>query len=108
MEKRIAELLCDPAVVQKLIDEWSEFAAAWEKDQGLLRFGRHQPKKILQWLIDLQREPVIFTAAEDFDPQRQFYISQDEIDKVLRGSRDYRLDVYAFYRTHDDAADREQ
>ena len=54
---------------------------------------------------------VHFTVADGFAPDRQFFISADEIDKVLRGwdgSTDYRLGVYAFYATHKDKTEREK
>lgn len=59
----------------------------------------------------LQREPLHFTVADGFTPDRQFFISADEIDEVLRegsGNTDYRLGVYAFYATHKDKAEREK
>lgn len=73
-----------------------------------MRFGSNRPQELLRQLQDLQREPIIFTAAEDYNPQRRFFISTDEIDKVLRGHQDYRLAVYSFYATHSDAKEREK
>lgn len=84
-------------MLQKITEEWSEFVKAHEQNRELMRFGYNRPKELLQKLTDLGREPVIFTAAEDYAPQRRFFISTDEIDKVLRGgSEDYRLAVYSF------------
>ncbi len=37
-----------------------------------------------------------------------FFITTDEIDRVLRGRQDYRLEVYAFFSTHSDPKEREQ
>ena len=80
-----------------------------EQNRELMRFGYNRPKELLQKLTDLGREPVIFTAAEDYAPQRRFFISTDEIDKVLRGgSEDYRLAVYSFFVNHPDQKDREK
>ena len=40
---------------------------------------------------------------------RRFFISLDEIDRLLRGgTSDYRLGVYAFFLSHEDAKEREQ
>ncbi len=109
IEKQISDLLADPEMRQKITDEWSEFVTAHEANRDLLRFRFYRPKEILQKLTDLQREQLTFTAAEDYDPKRRFFISGDEIDEVLRsGGDDYRLSVYAFFRTHSDKAEREK
>ena len=109
IEQQIFELLKDPDMLQKITEEWSEFVKAHEQNRELMRFGYNRPKELLQKLTDLDREPVIFTAAEDYAPQRRFFISTDEIDKVLRGgSEDYRLAVYSFFVNHPDQKDREK
>ena len=109
IEQQIFELLKDPDMLQKITEEWSEFVKAHEQNRELMRFGYNRPKELLQKLTDLGREPVIFTAAEDYAPQRRFFISTDEIDKVLRGgSEDYRLVVYSFFVNHPDQKDREK
>lgn len=110
-QKQIYELLCAPDTLQKCVDEWTAFNAALDAGQDLLRFRFYRPKEILERLRDLQREPLHFTVADGFAPDRQFFISADEIDKVLRegsGNTDYRLGVYAFYATHKDKAEREK
>ena len=110
-QKQIYELLCAPDTLQKCVDEWTAFNAALDAGQDLLRFRFYHPKEILQRLRDLQREHLHFTVADGFAPDRQFFISADEVDKVLRGgnhSTDYRLGVYAFYATHKDKAEREK
>ena len=109
IEQQIFELLKDPDMLQKITEEWSEFVKAHEQNRELMRFGYNRPKELLQKLTVLGREPVIFTAAEDYAPQRRFFISTDEIDKVLRGgSEDYRLAVYSFFVNHPDQKDREK
>ena len=83
---------------------------AYGENRELLRFHFHRPQKLLEQLSDLQREPLHFTAAEGYDPQRRFFISGDEIDNLLRGgkrSTDYRLAVYSFYRNHTERKERE-
>lgn len=107
----IEELLSRPNTLQTVRDDLEGFIWAYEYDKELLRFRFHRPQKILEQLSDLQREPLHFTAAEGYDPQRRFFISGDEIDKLLRGgksSTDYRLAVYSFYRNHSDRKEREE
>ena len=111
VQKQIYGLLCEEDTLQKCVEEWEAFNDALDAGQNLLRFRGHRPKEILQRLRDLQREPLHFTVADGFTPDRQFFISADEIDKVLRegsGNTDYRLGVYAFYATHKDKAEREK
>ena len=111
VQKQIYGLLCEPDTLQKCVDEWEAFNDALDAGQDLLRFRGYRPKEILQRLRDLQREPLHFTVADGFTPDRQFFISDDEIDEVLRegsGNTDYRLGVYAFYATHKDKTEREK
>ena len=108
-EAQMQKLLEDPATLSQLVDEWTLFAAVHASDRSLLRSRWQNPKTILQRLEDLQREPIVFIAAEDYDPQRKFYISDDELDKlVLSGNGDYRLDVYAFFANHSETKEREK
>lgn len=104
---RIKELLKQPETLQGLEEELRGFIDAYEGNQALLRFHFHRPKRILERLTDLQREPVRFTAAEEYDPKRRFFISLDEIDRLLRGGNSqYRLGVYSFYLEHPDINER--
>lgn len=106
----ISDLLGHPEGLQNLRDELEQFVQAYRENRELLRFHFHRPQKLLEQLSDLQREPLHFTAAEGYAPQRRFFISGDEIDNLLRGgkrSTDYRLDVYSFYRNHTERKERE-
>ena len=106
----ISDLLGHPEGLQNLRDELEQFVQAYAENRELLRFHFHRPQKLLEQLSDLQREPLNFTAAEGYDPQRRFFISGDEIDNLLRGGKggtDYRLAVYSFYRNHSDRKQRE-
>ena len=107
----ISDLLGHPEGLQNLRDELEQFVQAYRENRELLRFHFHRPQKLLEQLFDLQREPLHFTAAEGYDPQRRFFISGDEIDNLLRGgkrSTDYRLAVYSFYRNHTERKEREK
>lgn len=106
----ISDLLGHPEGLQNLRDELEQFVQAYRESRELLRFHFHRPQKLLEQLSDLQREPLHFTAAEGYAPQRRFFISGDEIDNLLRGgkgSTDYRLAVYSFYRNHTERKERE-
>lgn len=83
----ISDLLGHPEGLQNLRDELEQFVQAYGENRELLRFHFHRPQKLLEQLADLQREPLHFTAAEGYDPQRRFFISGDEIDNLLRGGK---------------------
>ena len=111
IEAQMQRLLEDRDTLSQLVDEWTLFAAVYEKDHSLLRSRWYDPAALLRRLEDLQREPHIFTAADGYDPQRRFFISDDEIDRVLRGSeRSYesRLDTFSFFSRNTDAKERER
>ena len=108
LEAEMQKALADPEQLWKITYEWSLFAASHKGDPTLLRSRWKNPQILYERLSDLQRGPIIFTAAKDFNPQRKFYISDDELDWVVRaGPVDYRLDVYSYFANHTDAKDRE-
>ncbi len=105
-----AGLLSREDGLQAILSEYETFAAAYQENPDIMRFPFYRPLALQAQLSDLQREPLYFTAAEGYDPQRRLYISTDEIDNLLRGgkrSTDYRLAVYSFYRNHADRKERE-
>jgi len=111
IEKQMQRLLEDRDTLSQLVDEWTLFAAAYEKDRSLLRSRWYDPAALLGRLEDSQREPLVFTAADGYDPQRRFFISDDEIDRILRGSeRSYesRLDTFSFFSRNTDTKERER
>lgn len=105
-----AGLLSREDGLQAILSEYETFAAAYQENPDIMQFPFYRPLALQAQLSDLQREPLYFTAAEGYDPQRRLYISTDEIDNLLRGgkrSTDYRLAVYSFYRNHADRKERE-
>ena len=111
IEAQMQRLLEDRDTLSQLVDEWTLFAVVYEKDCSLLRSRWYDPVALLRRLEDLQREPHIFTAADGYDPQRRFFISDDEIDRILRGSeRSYesRLDTFYFFSRNTDTKERER
>lgn len=111
MKNALAVLLKEPKSLQTIISEYEPFSAAYKENPDIMSFRFYRPLALQEQLKDLQREPLIFTANQDYNPQRRFFISADEIDNILRGgksSTDYRLAVYSFYRNHTDRKEREK
>ena len=110
-EAQMQRLLESPDTLKQLVDEWTLFAAAYANDRSLMASRLYHPAKLLQKLEDLQRMPLIFTAAQGFSPLRRYFISDDEINQALRGhEREFRtrLDVFSFFSQNTDTKAREQ
>ena len=111
IEAQMQRLLESPDTLTQLAEEWAVFAAAHANDRSLMVSRLYHPAKLLQKLEDLQRTPLIFTAAQCFNPLRRYFISDDEINQALRGhEREFRsrLDVFSFFSQNTDTKEREQ
>lgn len=110
MVDKTKELLEQPEQLKSVIDEFAAFQKDYAHNRNILRF-RHRPDEIMQGLQDLQCAPIKFTASPDYTPVERFFISQDEIDDLLREGNDrndYRIKVYNFFEQHPDRKEREK
>ena len=111
IEAQMKRLLESPDTLTQLAEEWAVFAAAHANDRSLMVSRLYNPAELLQKLEDLRRTPLIFTAAQSFNPLRRYFISDDEINQALRGhEREFRsrLDVFSFFNQNTDTKEREQ
>ena len=111
IEAQMQRLLESPDTLNRLVEEWTVFASAHANDRSLMVSRLYDPAKLLQKLEDLKRTPLIFTAAQSFNPLRRYFISDDEINQALRGhERAFRtrLDVFSFFSQNTDTKAREQ
>ena len=111
IEAQMQRLLESPDTLMQLVEEWTVFASAHANDRSLMVSRLYNPAKLLQKLEDLQRTPLIFTAAQSLNPLRRYFISDDEINQALRGhEREFRsrLDVFSFFSQNTDTKEREQ
>ena len=111
IEAQMQRLLESPDTLKQLVDEWTLFASAHANDRSLMVSRLYNPAQLLQKLEDLQRTPLIFTAAQRFNPLRRYFISDDEINQALRGhEREFRsrLDIFSFFSQNTDTKEREQ
>ena len=105
----IAALITDPESLQTVIEEWTAVVEAYEQGQDIFRF-RVPARRFLERLRDMQIEPILFPADQNFRPEHQLFITEDEIENVLRGyegNSEYRLGIYSFYQLNGDRKDRE-
>ena len=111
VEAQMQRLLESPDTLKQLVDEWTLFAAAHANDRSLMVSRLYNPAELLQKLEDLRRTPLIFTAAQSFNPLRRYFISDDEINQALRGHErafQSRLDIFSFFSQNTDTKEREQ
>ena len=88
--EKITQLLDNPSYSEKVLDEYEEFMTALRKDGYFLRFEYAQ-EYTLDYTYEIVKgmriEPVAFKTATDFNPDRQYFISNDEIENFLRGGK---------------------
>ena len=109
-EAQMIKLLENADTISQLVDEWTLFAAVYERDPSLMRYRGSNPPELLHRLEDLQKTPIHFAAAKGFNPLRRYYISDDEIDQVLRGPESHaelRLDTFSYFCRNTGAKERE-
>lgn len=88
--EKITQLLDNPSYSEKVLDEYEEFMTALRKDGYFLRFEYAQeytPDYTYEIVKGMRIEPVVFKTATDFNPDRQYFISNDEIENFLRGGK---------------------
>lgn len=88
--EKITQLLDNPSYSEKVLDEYEEFMTALRKDGYFLRFEYAQeytPDYTYEIVKGMRIEPVAFKTATDFNPDRQYFISNDEIENFLRGGK---------------------
>ena len=95
----ILEQLNNPETLQQMIDELDGELRLSDDLKWPSYFQRKAPD-ILRALRDLQREPLVFTAAESVSTAQPSFITQDELDTVIRrgGIVDQgKFRIYAFF-----------
>ena len=82
--ERIAAMLADHKQCETLLSEYRDFLAAYRADRSILRFNYHNTNKILNSLESQLLPRVQFHADTELIPSPHQFITQDEIDKLLR------------------------
>lgn len=112
--EKVTELLNTPAYFKAIYNEYSDFMQAMEEDGYFLRFHygkEYTPEYIYNVLKGMEREPIPFKAQDDFNTPSEYFISEDEIKRKIRGgeskrSSENRLEKYSYYLAHPNAKDR--
>ena len=82
--ERVAAILSDREQCEKLLGEYRDFLAAYRADRSVLRFHYHKTDEILASLESQLLPRVKFHADTELLPSVPQFITQDEIDKLLR------------------------
>ena len=82
--ERVAAMLSDHKQCETLLSEYRDFLAAFRADRSILRFNYHKTDEILASLESQLLPRVQFHADTELIPSPHQFITQDEIDKLLR------------------------
>ena len=82
--ERVAAMLSDHKQCETLLGEYRDFLAAYRADRSILRFNYHNTNKILNSLESQLLLRVQFHADTELIPSPHQFITQDEIDRILR------------------------
>ena len=82
--ERVAAMLSDHKQCETLLSEYRDFLAAYRADRSILRFNYHNTNKILNSLESQLLLRVQFHADKELLPSVPQFITQDEIDRILR------------------------
>ena len=90
---QITELLRKPESRAAIMSELRQFADSYALNGDLLRFRRiHDPETLWARLFALDKPIAEFHAVEAFEPVRASFITEDEIDELLKRSGANRID----------------
>lgn len=107
----LKEYLSDGNNSVALFREYSKFAKAYEN--GMINLYKYNYEYSVPYVYEIfkgmQIEPINFKTADDFNPNRQYFISNDEIDNFLRrgkSSAESRFRIYTGFVSRPERADR--
>lgn len=82
--ERVVAMLSDHKQCETLLSEYRDFLAAYRADRSILRFNYHNTNKMLNSLESQLLPRVQFHTDAELIPSPHQFITQDEIDKLLR------------------------
>ena len=102
-------LLKEQHELENIADKLHAFASAYEADRSILRWHHHQPKEVLERITGLLRTPLVYTAEPIAITLQPSFITQDEIDKVIRYAQGGNTGfyIYEFFKEERTAKEKE-
>ncbi len=105
-------VLSNPDTFNDLDNDYIEFMDDLNRGNihGLYRFAfNYSPEYVYEIMQGMSLEKVDFKAQSGFNPNRQYFITNDEINKLLRRGSSYaesRYRIYTFFVNHSDMQER--
>lgn len=107
----LKEYLSDGNNSVALFREYSKFAKAYEN--GMINLYKYNYEYSVPYVYEIfkgmQIEPINFKTADDFNPNRKYFISNDEIDNFLcrgKSSAESRFRIYTGFANSNDKSER--
>lgn len=112
MVEKITDMLKDDEKRVQIFKEYGKLMDDYNAGMKIIRFNyaaQYSIPYIAEIIEGMKREPIRFKAESGYLPDREMFISQDEIDKIItngKNSHAYRLETYTYFVNHPDKADR--
>lgn len=112
MVEKIVDMLKDDEKRAQIFKEYGSLMDDYNAGMKIISFNyaaQYSIPYIAEIIEGMKREPVRFKAEPGYLPDREMFISQDEIDKIIingKNNHAYRLETYTYFVNHPDKADR--
>ena len=112
MVEKITDMLKDDEKRVQIFKEYGSLMDDYNAGMKIIRFNyaaQYSIPYIEEIIEGMKREPIRFKAESGYLPEREMFISQDEIDKIIvngKNNHAYRLETYTYFVNHPDKADR--
>lgn len=112
MVEKITDMLKDDEKRVQIFKEYDKLMDDYNAGMKIVRFNyatQYSIPYIAEIIEGMKREPIPFEAESGYLPDREMFISQDEIDKIIingKNNHAYRLETYTYFVNHPDKADR--
>lgn len=112
MVEKITDMLKDDEKRAQIFKEHGKLMDDYNAGMKIVRFNyatQYSIPYIAEIIEGMKREPIRFKAESGYLPDREMFISQDEIDKIIingKSNHAYRLETYTYFVNHPDKADR--
>ena len=110
--KIVKKLLLNPDTFIDINNDYIEFMDDLNRGNihGLYRFAfNYSPEYVYEIMQGMSLEKVPFKAQEGYNPDRKQFITNDEINKLLRGGSQFsegKYRIYTFFTEHSDLQER--
>ena len=112
MVEKITDMLKDDEKRVQIFKEYGKLMDDYNAGMKIISFNyaaQYSIPYIAEIIEGMKREPIRFKAESGYLPEREMFISQDEIDKIIvngKNNHAYRLETYTYFVNHPDKADR--